>query len=599
MFDRLQLRLGLALLTLCTVPSGGWATDLRFDIADLGDRGSDALRSASVLRDAVDTEDARPQDLIAAARAEYARQVGALYRRGYYGGIVNVLIDGREAAEISPLSTPARIDEIVVRVRPGRPFTFSTARVAPLARKTVLPEGFAPGARARSTLVGDAAAAGVARWRIEGHAKAEVAEQNVTADHRAATLAADITLRPGPKLRFGKLRIADGADGVRPARVRAIAGLPEGEEFSPEDLERATERLRRTGTFRSVALEEAESINPDDTLDITARLAEEAPRRVGAGAELSSLEGLTLSAFWLHRNLLGGAERLRFDLEVEGIGGDTGGVDSRAAVRFDRPATFNPDTGMFLAAQAEDIDGPNAKERNIRVGGGLTRVFSERLTGELGLAYQYSDLDDAFGQRTLEHFLLPGRLTFDDRDDALNAKDGIYLDFWATPFYTISDGAPGARMLLDARAYHGFGGDDRFVLAGRAQLGSVIGAAADEVPSEMLFFSGGAGTVRGQPFESLGVPLANGDLVGGRSFLGLSAELRATVNGPWSVVAFADSGFIGEDSWGGTKSERHSGGGLGVRYDTGIGPIRVDVATPFDGDKKGEVELYIGIGQAF
>jgi len=597
-FDRFELRYGLCILSLCCAAQGAAATELRFKVTGFGDNGKEDVRRASILLQTVESEETTTQDLIAAARAEYARQVGALYQKGFYSSVVSVRVDGREAADISPLATPASIDEIVVTVDPGPPFVFGTARVAPLAPKTTLPEGFAPGQRARSALVGEAAAAGIDRWRRLGHAKAEIAEENIVADHRNATLSADIRLDAGPQLTFGQLNV-EGVRRVDPARVRAIAGLPEGETFSPDDLDLATTRLRRSGAFRSVALEEAEAVGPGDTLDITAQLVEERPRRAGVGAELSSLEGLTLSTFWLHRNLLRGAERLRFDLEAAGIGGDSGGVDYLASVRFDRPATFNADTGLYLEASFEEVDGPNGEERNIRVGGGLTHVFSERLEGELGLAYQYSELDDAFGKRTLEHLLMPGRLTFDDRDDPLNAKDGIYLDLEATPFYGISDSAPGARLFLDARAFRAFGDAERIVLAGRAQLGSVMGAEADEVPTDMLFFSGGAGTVRGQEFESLGIELPNGRLVGGRSFVGLSAELRATVSGPWSVVAFADTGFVGEDSWGGDKGEWHSGGGLGVRYDTGIGPIRVDVATPLDGDTGGNVELYIGIGQAF
>jgi len=596
--DSVFIRSFVCILLLCCAPGLASATEIRFEIAEFGSSGRSDLRAASVLLETARNEDATPQDLMAAARAEYARQVGALYQRGFYSSVVNVFVDGREAANISPLATPQRIDEIVVRIDPGPPFVFGTARVAPIDRKTTLPEGFTTGARAHSSLVGEAATAGIDRWRNLGYAKAAVADENIVADHRNATLSADIRLRTGPKLSFGELNVS-GAQSVRPDRIRAIAGLPTGETFSPEDPERATSRLRRTGAFRSVAMEEAEEIGPDDTLDITAMLVEERPRRAGVGAEIASREGVTLSTFWMHRNLFGGAERLRFDLEASGIGGESSGVDYSATARFDRPATFNADTGLFLAASFEQRDRRNVKERSYRLGGGFTYVFSNRLTGELGLAYQYSELDDAFGKRTLKHLLLPGRLTFDDRDDPLDAKEGIYLDFSAIPFHELENDATGARIFLDARAYHGFGGQDRFVVAGRAQVGSIIGVDAREVSSDMLFFSGGAGTVRGQPFESLGVKRPNGDLVGGRSFLGLSAELRANVTGPWSVVAFADTGFVSGSSWGTSKGDQHSGGGFGVRYDTGIGPVRVDVATPLGSDAGEKFELYIGIGQAF
>ena len=137
-------------------------------------------------------------------------------------------------------------------------------------------------------------------------------------------------------------------------------------------------------------------------------------------------------------------------------------------------------------------------------------------------------------------------------------------------------------------------------LAARAQAGSVAGAAISDIPPGMLFFSGGAGTVRGQSYQSLAVDLGGGQRVGGRSFLGFSGEVRADVGGKFQAVAFADTGFIGEDAWGIENGDWHSGAGLGARYATGVGPIRVDVAHPPLGSDAGQdFEIYIGIGQAF
>jgi translocation and assembly module TamA len=65
------------------------------------------------------------------------------------------------------------------------------------------------------------------------------------------------------------------------------------------------------------------------------------------------------------------------------------------------------------------------------------------------------------------------------------------------------------------------------------------------------------------------------------------------------AVAFYDAGYIGPDSWIGDGDNFHAGAGLGIRYQTGIGPIRLDVATPVAGNTGDGVQLYVGIGQAF
>ncbi|MGB8621788.1 MAG: POTRA domain-containing protein, partial [Paracoccaceae bacterium] len=325
------------------------AAEVRLDAASAGKDVQDALRASSLTLAEAAKKDPTPLDLLAAAKADYSRLVGVLYAQGYYSPVIQIRVDGREAAGIPPYETPDRIGTITLSVTPGPQFMFSQARVAPLAPGTTLPEDFATGRIARSTVIQQAAEAGVEGWRDVGHAKARVTDQTITADHRANTLAADITLTPGARLTFGGLVITGKSD-VRPERIRAIAGLPSGKTFSPKVLERAATRLRRTGTFRSVALSEAETPNPDGSLDITAALLDEKKHRIGAGVELSTTEGLKLSAYWLHRNLLRGAERFRLDGEVSGIGGTSGGVDFKLGASLTRPATFNPDTSLGLSA---------------------------------------------------------------------------------------------------------------------------------------------------------------------------------------------------------------------------------------------------------
>ena len=594
----LTIRSWLWALALMAVAQCAAATEVTLDAPGFDETGQGYLTQASLSVQTLNTPEHTPQDLIAAARADYARLIGVLYELGHYGGVLQILVDGREAANISPLAAPDEIRRIAITVLPGPVFTFSRASVRPLSPATALPEGFSPGQRAFGRLVGEASEEGVEGWRRIGHAKARVADQTITADHRARTLAADITLEPGPRLRFGDLVVSQPGN-VRDARIREIAGLPTGDVFSPQEVSKAAQRLRRTGAFRSVVLNEAEEIGPDATLPIEARLTDAKPRRIGFGAEISSLEGLSVSGFWLHRNLFGGAERFRVETEASGIGGDTGGTDYRMSARFDRPATLTPDTSLYLLAEIEKLDEPDFREESARIGGGFSHIFSEDLTGELGIAYQFSDIADDAGSRKLEHLLLPARLTWDDRDDPLDATSGIYADVQLTPFAGLNSNAAGARLYTDLRHYQSFGEDDGVTLAGRVQAGSIVGASLMDLPPDMLFFSGGAGTVRGQPYQSLAVDLGRGNRLGGRSFLALSAEIRAHLFTEWSIVGFADAGFVGEDSFGSANGNWHSGAGLGVRYDTGFGPIRVDVATPLDDNAGGDFELYIGIGQAF
>ena len=169
----------LCLAGALTLGQTGHALDrVQFTVSSPDDDLGTALRAASALL-ALSNEEDQPDQVLAAARAEYGRLVGALYAQGHYSAVVSVLLDGREAAGIAPLDAPQRVSRIEVRVDPGPQFRFSQTSVTPLAPETELPDGFAPGEPAQSGLVRQAVTAGVDGWRAQGHAKTRVTGQDV------------------------------------------------------------------------------------------------------------------------------------------------------------------------------------------------------------------------------------------------------------------------------------------------------------------------------------------------------------------------------------------------------------------------------------
>jgi len=164
-----------------------------------------------------------------------------------------------------------------------------------------------------------------------------------------------VVIDPGPQLQFGTLTVT-GNEKVRTERILAIAGLNPG-QYDPAEITRSEANLRRTGAFRSASIIEGDTA-VGDTLPLTLDIVEQEPRRVGFGAELSSVSGLTLTGFWMHRNLLGGAENLRFDAEVTGLSGGTGGIDYTLGATFLRPATFNSDNDFYTNVSVSQLDEP-------------------------------------------------------------------------------------------------------------------------------------------------------------------------------------------------------------------------------------------------
>ena len=568
---------------------------------DAPDTVASGLRTGSITAALLNREEGqdapRSIDILSAAQADYNRLIGVLYELGYFAPDISILVDGREANSISPVGAPSAISNVVIKVNPGGVFTFGTVTITPAAPSVDPIDDLAPGEVARISTLRAGTAAQIDGWRHAGYAKAEIASQDITARHQDRTMSAAITLDPGPFLRFGKLNIA-GKSAVREKRIREIMGWSEGEVFNPDTMEDVETRLRRSGAFAAAQLTEAETPNPDDTLDVTAAISDQLPRRYSFGAEFSTLDGFSVSALWMHRNIFGGAERLTIEGEISGAGGETGGSDYHLSALLARPATFHSDLDAYVLTELEQIDDPNLFSRKIRVEAGATYYARDELELTLGVGFDRAKTRDDLGERDYTIFTIPMTATYDRRDDPVNAMSGYYIKAGLNPFLSLNGTENGVVTTLDMRTYRQVG--QRVTLALRGVVGSVAGPDITLAPADFLFFSGGSDTVRGQDYKSLGVELSPGVTIGGRTYVGISGEIRVKTTKSLSIVGFYDAGYIGAESFYDGSGEWHTGYGAGVRYDTPIGPIRFDLAVPGSGpgDQSG-VEIYIGIGQAF
>lgn len=586
--------LPIAALAVLAAPALG-ATDVQFTAPGASKDLLAALKGASVILSTQAAGNAQPQDLFAAARADYGALIGALYAAGYYGPVIHILIDGKEAAGIAPLDAPTAINTIKVEVTPGPGFVFGQTRIAPLAPGTKLPDGFRPGAPALSGEVASAVGDATLGWRNDGHAKAAVKGQKAVADHRNSTLDVDVSLAPGPVVTLGTLHFT-GTSRVRAERLQAIAGFPTGTVYNPKTLETVANRLRRTGAFASVALTEGETLGPGNTMDVAAAVVDQKPRRLGFGASISSSEGASLSAYWLHRNLFGGAEQFKLEGEIDGIAAQTGGRSYKLSARIDRPATFSADTSVYAFGTIARENLTDYSADTLSLGAGQKRIVNEKLTFRYGLGFDSERVTDTTGTTSYRDVTVQLGATWDNRDSQLDAHKGAYVDLSLMPFLGFGGTGSGGQIKLDARGYAPLG--SRVVAAARLQVGAVVGPSLAATPRDYLFYSGGGGTVRGQPYQSLGVyAISPTQRTGGQAFLGLSGELRTAVTKTIGVVAFYDAGYVGATSFRG--GDWQAGAGLGLRYNTGIGPIRLDAALPVQGSTGKGLQLYIGIGQAF
>jgi len=547
--------------------------------------------------------------LLAKARGDYRRLVAALYNEGYYGGVVSIRVGGQEAAKLAPdVNLPDPVDVAIV-VEPGPLFRFNSVDVVNAAPITSDPfdfvpppstRGFGRGEIAKSSVILQAEQLALRAWRQQGFPKAAISGRDVVADHANNSVDVTITVNPGRKAAFGDVTVT-GTERMDPEFVRRQTGLKVGEEYDPDALALAQKRLDRLEVFRSARLEAAESIGADGLLPFGLIVQELPGARFGVGATYSSIDGLGIEGYHLWRNLFGQAERLRLDARVASIAYpiDTEQFDYFFGGTFTKPGLFTPDTDLVAAVSAERTIYPTYTETSASGRLGLTHILSDEITIEGGATLERARFDDSFGTRDFTTAGLYGGATLDFRDDKVDATAGWYAQASVEPFYEFRFANAGARVTLEGRTYFGFGENDPFVLAGRIKGGALVGPALSEISPDKLFFAGGGGSVRGYGYKSIGVNDGSGKVTGGRYLLEASLEARMRINETFGIVGFLDGGYVAADVFPSIDDLR-LGAGAGLRYYTGLGPLRFDAAIPLN-KKPGDADyaVYVGIGQAF
>ncbi|SEQ08835.1 autotransporter secretion outer membrane protein TamA [Faunimonas pinastri] len=581
------------------------------------------LQSASNLFTQRRRPPAAAAGLIARAKGDYGRILAALYTQGYYGGTIRILVDGRDPATIAPDSTLPKPSQVTVSVDPGPLFQYGTVQFdglpAPIPMKDKKAEldlrdaKIQHGAVARSGEILTAEKKVIDVWRQRGYPKARVADRKVVADHATNQVNAVVEIDHGPAAVFGPVSVT-GTQRLDPAFAVRQTGLHPGDRYDPDDLARAKKRLQRLDTLSSISIKEADVVR-DGTLPITFNLAERKRHLVGGGVSYSTRDGADVTGYFEYRNIFGRGEKFRLDAEVGGLGadsntrfkssvGDIGSsfdtLDYKLSGTFTRPGTFSPDTDLVLnvTGQQEYVD--TYLKRGVGGTATLKQYFTDELTGSLGVELEKERVEDALGINNYLIFGIPGQLEFDNRDVKLNPTEGFHVTGDLEPFTDLEGGTIALSSKISAATYKSLDANDRFIVAGRVALGSIVGGSnLEDIPADRRFYIGGGGSVRGYDYKSVG-PRVNGDIVGGKSFWEASLELRTKITESIGIVPFFDLGNAYEDSIPDFSGGVKMGAGLGLRYNTGLGPIRLDVAVPLN-PVKGDAKygIYVGLGQAF
>ena len=584
------------------------ADPTRYDVT-LTVEGDDAgLQETLEAASALVLDEERPVSgslgVIAKARDDRERLVAALYREARYDGIVDVRIAGQPIDEIAPdAEFSVQPVPVTVTIEPGAVYTLGAVRLQGDAAGLDPAEfDLETGGSAGSGVILEAESEIVRRLKEGGRPLAAVSGREIVADHATLRLAVTLDVAAGPVAPFGVTTV-DGTEAVDREFTEYMAGIEPGKTYSPQEIEDARQRLVDLGVFSSVTVREAESLAADGSIPVNVEVSERKHRYFGVGATVSNTEGLGLEGYWGHRNLFGRAEKLRIEGSISRIGDtqDYGKLNYNAAVMFEKPGVLGP-ASKFFANTRTVFEHPDAYDRfSIRNGVGIEYELTRTQTVSAELAVEWSKVEDAFHPLGERHLLvsIPLQYVFDNRDNQLDPKKGFRLLAFVEPTHDFETGASFVKMRGEASAYRAVDEAQRFVVAGRVATGAIVGATLEDIPADRRFYSGGGGSVRGYAYQGIGPRAADGTPLGGRSYAEASVELRIGVTETFGIVPFIDAGTVSTSQFP-DFSNFKAGAGIGIRYNTPFGPLRIDAAVPLNrGPGDPSFGIYAGIGQAF
>jgi translocation and assembly module TamA len=579
------------------VPGPEVRADLNYRAEITGAEDSELADLLDIISELKTLEDKPPvseEALRRRADRDLGRLADAANSLGYW--------DAEFSYDIDTEADPAKV---TVTVKPGLLYHVASIKVlGPDGQPLSIPQDekklpLKPGDPARTAPVVAAETALLTALGDSGHPFAKVADRKVEIDKDTQSMEVTYTLDPGPVMRFGPVAI-EGLERLNPAYVEGRLRWQRDEIYDASKVAETRRALIETGLFSTVQITPtANPDNPEDvrmTIDATERLH----RTIGAGLAYNTSQGFGARAFWENRNLFGNAENLRLSAEV-------GQQLDAFRANFRRPDFLAVDQDLLATAEIANDNPVAYRSRRALATAGLERRFGRLLTG--GVAFeveksnvvQLADINPRTGSQRYELAGLPAYIKLDSTDNLLNPTTGYRAQLSVTPAHTFSgSNLTFVTSFISGSTYWALGSEERAILAGKLALGSLDGAPLSQLPSDQRIFAGGGGSIRPYGYLMAGPLAPNNVPIGGRSSLVLNLEARVKITETIGIVPFFDAGSYYESPVPQLDRTLLYGVGLGLRYYTAFGPLRLDLATPLhkrSGDSP--IQVYISLGQAF
>ena len=419
------------------------------------------------------------------------------------------------------------------------------------------------------------------RLSNQGYFEADFSRSEVIVDPASLSANLYLHLNSGPRYRFGNISFTPGI--LRTDLLLNYTDIEEGDYYDSAAINELYESLNGSGYFNSVSIRTDAVDKSNDTTPVEVSLTPGIRRNYSIGAGFSTDTG--------PQGRLGYINRRRNDrghqFEARAFVSDT---NSELTGTYRWPVQDPRTDWMSIIGGIQHEDTDTSENDTFKLGVLRIRSWSKNWLWTRYANYTYEDFSIADQDETSQLVILGvnfesavGReISRSERGHRINldlrgASDSLGSD---TSFLQLTATAKWLRSLSDKT---------RIIMRGR--LGATLKESLTELPVSVRFFTGGDRSVRGYDYESLGPVDINGVVIGGGSLLEASFEIDRAIARDWSIAAFVDTGSAFNDF----DPRFSTGVGIGIRWYSPVGPVRLDFAHPLD-DPDRDFRLHISLG---
>lgn len=570
----------------------------QYHVSGLGSVNSDAIMTSFDGLSELEAGDGKADNFAQIDRrikSDQALMVKVMRSQGYYDAYVDPNIETLSDGNVS----------INLVVTPGPQYDFDTVAMPGIETTAPVEQQVrdAFGVKAGDPVIAENVQTGTTNVKTvlgqTGFPFAEVSDPKVTVDHLTADADLSMAIDGGGRRTIGDVKLNTDVLFNTKHITHDMARFKKGDIYDVRDIDDLRNALIATGLVASVQVQPVPGQTPD-TADIEVNLRPGKLRNIAAEFGLGTGQGARADISWTNKNMV----KPEGALTLRGVLGTEEQLFG-AILRFNN--WHRRDQVLTMQAVGSNITSSAYDAKTFQLSGIIERqtnpIYQKKWAYSYGVEIIATDERDTYGpnadprRRTFLIGALPLALTYDATNNWLDPQYGYRIGGRLSPELSFQNSVFGyVRVQLDASGY--YPAMTNLVLAGRVRLGSILGADTDRLAPSRRFYARGGGSVRGYGYQDIGPRDLNNDPVGGSSITEISLEARYRF-GNFGIVPFLDGGNIGSGTLPGIK-DLQFGAGLGFRYYSSFGPIRVDLATPLDrqpGDPR--IAVYISLGQAF